>query len=182
VASLFVQYCPLVFEDHSNNCRESGWISCVLLIPSVLPRIGGEESRFLLWPPMCFENEVRREDVRNPGNTIEIQPSDHHTMWMTWVILSACLWIQKPYFSLARVIDMAWTLQGVESVPRGCWPMLTPILPTFVSNWLGVLWVVNHSWYTRETVECEKPSSVADLDTLKLVPLAPTSITPFKVT
>ena len=23
----------------------------------------------------------------------------------------------------------AWTLQGVESVPQGCWPMLTPMLP-----------------------------------------------------
>uniref|UniRef100_A0A4W5MK21 Fibronectin type-III domain-containing protein n=1 Tax=Hucho hucho TaxID=62062 RepID=A0A4W5MK21_9TELE len=26
-----------------------------------------------------------------------------------------------------------WTLQGVESVPQGCWPMLTPMLPTVVS-------------------------------------------------
>ena len=35
----------------------------------------------------------------------------------------------------------AWTLQGVESIPQGCWPMLTPMLPTIVSSWLGVLWV-----------------------------------------
>ena len=48
--------------------------------------------------------------------------------------------------------------------------MLTPLLPTVVSNWLDVL------WYTRETVEREKPSSVAVLDTLKPVRLASTTI------
>ncbi|XP_064875903.1 uncharacterized protein LOC115130063 isoform X1 [Oncorhynchus nerka] len=39
----------------------------------------------------------------------------------------------------------AWPLQGVESVPQGCWPMLTQMLPTVVSIWLDVLWVVDHS-------------------------------------
>jgi hypothetical protein len=53
------------------------------------------------------------------------------------------------------------TLQGVESVPQECWPMLTPMLPTVVSSWLDVLWLVDHSRYTWETVEREKPSSVA---------------------
>ena len=48
--------------------------------------------------------------------------------------------------------------------------------PTVVSSWLDVLWVVDHSWYTRKTVEREKPSSVAVLDTLKPVRLAPTTI------
>jgi hypothetical protein len=33
----------------------------------------------------------------------------------------------------------AWTSQGVESVPQGCWPMLTLMLPTVVSSWLDVL-------------------------------------------
>jgi hypothetical protein len=70
----------------------------------------------------------------------------------------------------------AWTLQGVESVPQECWPMLTPMLPTVVSSWLDVLWVMDHSWYTHETVEREKPNSVAVLDTLKSVRLAPTTI------
>jgi hypothetical protein len=37
--------------------------------------------------------------------------------------------------------------------------MLTPMIPTVVSSWLDVLWVVDHSWYTQKTVECEKPSS-----------------------
>ena len=45
-----------------------------------------------------------------------------------------------------------------------------------VPCWLDVLWVVDHSWYTQETVEHEKPSSVAVLDTLKPVRLAPTTI------
>ena len=26
--------------------------------------------------------------------------------------------------------------KGVEGVPQGCWPMLTPMLPTVVSSWL----------------------------------------------
>uniref|UniRef100_A0A4W5PMM3 Uncharacterized protein n=1 Tax=Hucho hucho TaxID=62062 RepID=A0A4W5PMM3_9TELE len=30
-------------------------------------------------------------------------------------------------------------LNGVESVPQGCWPMLTPMLPTVMSSWLDVL-------------------------------------------
>ena len=42
-----------------------------------------------------------------------------------------------------------------------CWLQL----PTVVSSWQGVLWVVDHSWYTWETIEHEKPSSVAVLDT-----------------
>ena len=32
----------------------------------------------------------------------------------------------------------AWTLQGVKSVPQGCWPILTPMLPTVVSSWMEV--------------------------------------------
>ena len=69
-----------------------------------------------------------------------------------------------------------FTLQGVESVPQRCWPVLTPMLPKVVSSWLDVLWVVDHSWYRSETVECEKPSSVAVHGTLKPVHLAPTTI------
>ena len=41
-----------------------------------------------------------------------------------------------------------------------CWLMLH----TVVSCWLDVLWVVDHSWYTQETVKREKPGSVAVLD------------------
>ena len=65
--------------------------------------------------------------------------------------------------------------QGVESVPQGCWSMLTSILSPVVSSWLDILWVVDHSWYTQETDRREKPSSVAVL-TLKLVRLAPSTI------
>jgi hypothetical protein len=47
------------------------------------------------------------------------------------------------------------------------------------NHWTAIGWwvVVDHSWYTRETVECEKPSSVAVLYTLKLVCLSPTTMT-----
>jgi hypothetical protein len=34
-------------------------------------------------------------------------------------------------------------LKHVKSVPQRCWPMLTPMLPTVVSSWLDVLWVVD---------------------------------------
>ena len=50
------------------------------------------------------------------------------------------------------------------------------LCPTVVSSCLDALWVVDHSWYTRETVEREKPSSFAVFDTLKPVRLAPTTI------
>ena len=50
------------------------------------------------------------------------------------------------------------------------------MLSTVVASWLHVLWVVDHSWYTLGTVECENSSSVAVLDTLKPVCLAPTTI------
>ena len=33
----------------------------------------------------------------------------------------------------------AWSLQGVESIPQGCWPMLTPMLPTVMLSWLDVI-------------------------------------------
>ena len=69
---------------------------------------------------------------------------------------------------------VAWTRQGVESLPQGCSPMLTPMLPTVVSSWLDVIWVVNRSLFTQETVEREKLSSVAVLE--KPVCLAPTTI------
>jgi hypothetical protein len=53
--------------------------------------------------------------------------------------------------------------------------MLTPMLPTVVSSWLDVLWIVDNSCYTQETVEHEKASSIAILDTFKPERLAPTS-------
>ena len=42
--------------------------------------------------------------------------------------------------------------------------MLTTMLPTVVSSRLDVLWVVDHSRYTLATVEGEKESRVAVLD------------------
>jgi hypothetical protein len=80
----------------------------------------------------------------------------------TFLILS-CIFPICPPEQLQLV--GVWTLQGVESVPQGCWPIWTPLLPTVVPTWLNVLWVVDHSWYTRETVEHDKSSSVAVFDT-----------------
>ena len=74
-----------------------------------------------------------------------------------------------PQFEQPQLVG-AWTLHGVESIPQGCWPMLTPMLPTVLWSWLDVLWVVDHSWYKQETVVSVKPSSVAVLDTQTGVP------------
>jgi hypothetical protein len=52
---------------------------------------------------------------------------------------------------------------------------------TLACRWLDVLWVVDHSWYTQETVELEKSSSVAVLNTLKPVCLSPTTIPRSKI-
>jgi hypothetical protein len=35
-------------------------------------------------------------------------------------------------------------LQGVESIPQRCWPMLTPKLATVVSRWLDVFWIMDN--------------------------------------
>ena len=66
-----------------------------------------------------------------------------------------------------------WTPQGVESVPQGWWPMLTPMLPTVVLSWLDVLWVVDHSWYTRKSVEWKTQQRCSSW--FKMVRLAPTT-------
>ena len=45
-----------------------------------------------------------------------------------------------------------------------------------VSIWLDVVWVLDYSCYSQETIECEKASSAAVLDTIKPVQLAPATI------
>ena len=69
----------------------------------------------------------------------------------------------------------AWTLQGVKH-SKGILAHVDS--NAVVSSWLDVRWVVDHFWYTWETVESEKPSSVAVLDTLKPVRMTPTTIPP----
>jgi hypothetical protein len=46
---------------------------------------------------------------------------------------------EQPQFIGAR------TLHQCRKLPQGCWPMLTPMLPTVVSSWLNVHWVMDHS-------------------------------------
>ena len=46
----------------------------------------------------------------------------------------------------------AWTLQGVESVPQECWPMLTPMLPTVLCQGNCSAWQIQQrcsSWHTQ---------------------------------
>ena len=60
-----------------------------------------------------------------------------------------------------------------------CWLQCFPQLCQFdlIWSWQDVLWVVDHSWYTRETVALGNPSIVVVLDTLKPVRVTPTTIT-----
>ena len=53
--------------------------------------------------------------------------------------------LHPPFPSEQPQFVREWTLRGVESVPQGGWPTLTPMLPTVVSSWLDVLLVVDHS-------------------------------------
>ena len=81
----------------------------------------------------------------------------------------------KLVFALA---DNTLSVQNIKNTfliltctpPKGCWPMLTPMLPTIVSSWLDIFLVADHSWYTQETVEREKPSSMQFLTQPAVVP------------
>ena len=85
-----------------------------------------------------------------------------HNIMNTFLILS---WSPVfPQYSLIHSLEY-----GLYKVSKAfhrdagpCWPQRFPQLCQVV--WMS-FWVVDHSWYTRETVECEKPSSVAVLDT-----------------
>ena len=52
----------------------------------------------------------------------------------------------------------AWTLQGVESLPQGCWPLLTPMLLTVVWSWLDVFWEVDHLDTHRKQLSVKYPA------------------------
>ena len=67
----------------------------------------------------------------------------------TFLILSC-----KSPFAL-RTATIRWGMDSTRCRKRS----------TVVSSWLDVLWVLDHSWYTQETDECETPSSAAVLDT-----------------
>jgi hypothetical protein len=114
-------------------------LECKLYSIKLLNWVLGLKADYALWNTLSVQN------IRNTFQSFWVAPS-----------LSPS---EQPRLVRPR------TLQCVESFPQECWPMLTPMLPTVVSTCLDVLWVVDHSWYTRETVECEKPSRVVVLDT-----------------
>ena len=100
-----------------------------------------------VWKHRCTINNV----VSRQLNTLSVQHVRN-----TFLILSC-----TPFCPQNSPNSSGHGLHRVPSIPQGCWPMLTPMLPTVVSSWLDVIWVVDHSWHTGETVECEKPNSVA---------------------
>jgi hypothetical protein len=92
-----------------------------------------------------------------------------HTIWICVIHLH---WVYKtlgtppicPQNSLS--LSGHGTLQGVRSVPQGCWPMLTPVLPTVLDPHGKLLYV----WKIQQRCSSwHQP-----------VRLAPTTITPFK--
>ena len=76
-----------------------------------------------------------------------------------------CYWLMKHVRKL--YLKMTVSLQNIRNtfITLSCTPQLCQ-----------VAWMPDHSWCTQETVECEKPSSVAVLDTLKPMRLATTTI------
>lgn len=49
--------------------------------------------------------------------------------------------IRPPLPSERPKFDREWTLQGIQSVPQGCWPMWTLMLPTVVKS-TGCPWTI----------------------------------------
>jgi hypothetical protein len=95
-------------------------------------------------------------------NTCKNMTAGHKThmlrklqIYTTWSICTECT---KHHEHIMNINSSGHGLQSVKSIPLGCWSMLTPMLPTVVSSWLGVLWLVDHSWFTRDTVTRQKPS------------------------
>ena len=100
------------------------------------------------------------------------------TLWLSqWEPITAHLWtgaITREYCYPIVLKRHSYNIHWMSKTLR------TP--STVVSSWLDVLWVVGYSWYTWEIVECEKPSSVAVLDTLKTDAPGTCYHTPFKGT
>ncbi|CDQ73421.1 unnamed protein product [Oncorhynchus mykiss] len=81
----------------------------------------------------------RQSTVLHPSTQRDNQPSSpSHDIRNTFRILSSNSFC--PHNSLNL---LGHGLYEVSSIPQGCWPMLTPMLPTVVSNWLAVLWVIS---------------------------------------
>jgi hypothetical protein len=86
------------------------------------------------------------------------------------------MWVAPPFGHQNSLNLLGYGLYKVSKAfhrdADPCWLQCFPQL----SSWLDVLFVFDPSWYTQETVECEKLSSVAVLNTVKPVRLALTII------
>ena len=136
------------------------------------------------WESVCVCERERDSDKRGSTNwsrNIPQQHNSHHIMSplnLTYnhntsiytdtstvhdsshPIIYTSLYIHWVYKTLGTPFVGAWILQGVERVPQGCWLMLTPILPTVVSSWLDVLWVVDHSCHTWNILSVKNPAGL----------------------
>jgi hypothetical protein len=99
--------------------------------------------------------------------------------WVNWRIggLSCTLVYPQNSASIHRGMDYKVS----KAFHRDAGPRRVQYFPQLcqfdlIWSWLDALWVVDYSWYTRETVKLEKSSNIVVLDTLKSVRLAPTTI------
>ena len=152
-------------KQGSSSCRSnSETLSPVLqtalqrVTQVLLSEVLGTANKTLL-----FGREGRPDPSRLPFHT-----HIHQLIWLPWWLM----WAVPISLHTALLLTSAHLNTS----------MLTLMLPTIVSSWLDVLWEVEHSWYTRETVERKKPSNIAVVDTLKLVRLDTFYHTPSKGT
>jgi hypothetical protein len=103
---------------------------------------------------------------------LHVQLSTKSVSWTAWGTMDNEIWtstcgdtlslqdINATVLILNMPPEQPKFIGGVEGVPQGCWPILTPILPTVVSSWLDVLWVVDHSWYTQKLLRMKNPAAL----------------------
>ena len=95
-------------------------------------------SWWCVWVPLCFTAQSK---PTVPTTTTSIEYTlNVQNIRNSFLILSCTPFCHQNSLNLSG--------QDVVSIPHGCWPMLTPMLPAVVSSWLDVLWVVDLSGAT----------------------------------